>query len=1500
MNEQSALPVNAPSLPKGGGAIQSIGKGWGAIGAHGAASYELTLPISPGRGFAPSLALGYTSSVGNSAFGIGWGLSLPTVARRTRKGVPAYDDDDEIVGANGVVWMPERDATGVVVVTAIKHYNDLELETTYTVLRHFPRVESSFDRIEHWSSENDKAGFWLVHGADGSLHLYGKNPPSRRADPQALEQVCEWLLEESLNAHGEHILYQYKADCAQRYLSRVSYGNVEADAQLYAWNADRLKLAQWHFELVFDYGERSTDYDAKPAYDGLQWHARDDGFSSFACGFELRTERLCRQVLMFHRFPDELGAAPVLVRRLLLEYRQTSLGYQHLSAAHEQAFGSAGTAENRPPVEFTYSEFKCLPDARVWQPVQDMPGVNDGRGYQLVDLYGEGLPGVLFRNDAGWHYREPMRDTARPDKVTYDDWRALPAIPVADTTKPLRQTLGDLTGDGRLDWVIAQPGYSGFFSLGPDRDWSDLASFSAFPAEFFHPQGQLADLMGEGLNDLALIGPRSVRLYANQREQGFSAAREVLRQQDEDALPLLSSSSSELVAFSDVLGTGQQHLVRIRHNEIKCWPTLGRGRFGKGRVLGSPGLAYETFDAARIRLADLDGSGAADLIYLEADRALIFMNRSGNGFEPQVSLPWPTGVRYDSLCQVSIADLQGLGCSSLVLSVPHMTAQHWRYDFVDAKPYLLTGTNNNMGAAASISYRSSAQEWLDEKAQRIKAGQPLTCHLPLALHVVSKQTQHDEITGNLLTQRFSYRQGYYDGIEREFRGFGLLQQTDSESHPGDADSQDFTTPCLKKSWFHTGGAVDLPRTGYHEGDTAAVALGKALLCQYQPGSEGDTLISSPDPATALEMARALSGHLLRSEIFGVDERLMRTTLYSVQEHRYRVRMLHAPEGSRRYARMLPLPLETLDYQYEGIVDDPQCQHILNLQHDFYGALTHSVTVRYARRKTLRDDSRLSAMDEIEWWKSAHDPAQQLHFLHETRAEFIHLSQPQAWRLGLPFRRRTNALERPKSPETGGVITTNLNCETLIKLASEQAWATEVTLTGLSVQRYKNTVTREILEDGHAHFEALPDHLETAELDETAFKAFDVLTQSTRPKGGLLTRMGYQRMTGFFPDDTPPNGKTPKQLWSIKSGFGTYATLQGFYKPQTVQPSKSHGVIAVSYDRYQCFVSEFKRPDGCITKAVHDYRSLGALRITDPNGNIQEALYDNFGQIQASSVYGKEGNKFVGFKPLTDYRRTTDLRPADAIEDSKKALQNAASAIFTAPFSWMARVSDSGMKDAGWLARCIAKSEVLPGGFIRAQARKRLADLESLSSDEVKLKAEIDASIREPVHTVALVADRYPDDDQQQIRITLTGFDGFGRTLQTKQQVEPGMAYAVSTQGALQLKDGQPTERIAAKRWRVSERVEYNNKGLAIRVYRPYFADQHRYINDSSLRESGHCDLQFYDALGRLVRTRLAKQDGHSYRRRQTRHPWYTVDEDENDTLEEVMAEQSSATTGGKA
>lgn len=131
--------IATPALPKGGGAIQSIGSGWGGVGTSGAASFDIPLPVSPGRGYAPPLTLSYRSTVSNGLFGMGWNLSHGCVARRTSKGVPRYNDDDVILGSDGVVWLPERDGSGQLIFTEVDDYRGLALDRRYQVIRHFPR-----------------------------------------------------------------------------------------------------------------------------------------------------------------------------------------------------------------------------------------------------------------------------------------------------------------------------------------------------------------------------------------------------------------------------------------------------------------------------------------------------------------------------------------------------------------------------------------------------------------------------------------------------------------------------------------------------------------------------------------------------------------------------------------------------------------------------------------------------------------------------------------------------------------------------------------------------------------------------------------------------------------------------------------------------------------------------------------------------------------------------------------------------------------------------------------------------------------------------------------------------------------------------------------------------------------------------------------------------------------------------------------------------------------
>src|SRR5512147_2430610 len=91
-----SLQAPSISLPKGGGAIRGIGEKFAANPVTGTGSMTVPIATGPGRsGFGPQLTLSYDSGAGNGPFGFGWGLSLPSITRKTNKGLPRYRDAEE-------------------------------------------------------------------------------------------------------------------------------------------------------------------------------------------------------------------------------------------------------------------------------------------------------------------------------------------------------------------------------------------------------------------------------------------------------------------------------------------------------------------------------------------------------------------------------------------------------------------------------------------------------------------------------------------------------------------------------------------------------------------------------------------------------------------------------------------------------------------------------------------------------------------------------------------------------------------------------------------------------------------------------------------------------------------------------------------------------------------------------------------------------------------------------------------------------------------------------------------------------------------------------------------------------------------------------------------------------------------------------------------------------------------------------------------------------------
>src|SRR5438046_2151379 len=153
--------VPSISLPKGGGAIRGIGEKFAANPVTGTGSMSVPIATSPGRsGFGPQLSLSYDSGAGNGPFGFGWSLSLPSITRKTDKGLPQYFDAQDsdvfiLSGAEDLVPVFKKKANGDWDLHADgSHMIDEVTQDGYRVRRYRPRIEGLFARIERWTRDD--------------------------------------------------------------------------------------------------------------------------------------------------------------------------------------------------------------------------------------------------------------------------------------------------------------------------------------------------------------------------------------------------------------------------------------------------------------------------------------------------------------------------------------------------------------------------------------------------------------------------------------------------------------------------------------------------------------------------------------------------------------------------------------------------------------------------------------------------------------------------------------------------------------------------------------------------------------------------------------------------------------------------------------------------------------------------------------------------------------------------------------------------------------------------------------------------------------------------------------------------------------------------------------------------------------------------------------------------------------------------------------------------
>ena len=1223
LREDFRVPAPSVSLPKGGGAIAGIGEKVSANPVSGSASGSLPLPLTPGRGgFTPGLSLTYDSGARNGPFGLGWRLTLPSVRRKTDKGLPRYLDEQDtfilsetedlvpLLEEAGGDWQPVTRSAG-------------DSADPWTVQRFRPRVEGAFARIERWKRDLDGRTYWRTISRENVKRIYGRSDQARLTDPDDSSRVFEWLLEEEADERGNVISYQYAAEdraglatdspdpaearrsVAYRYPKRVSYGNSEM------WeNPDDGGVGSFRFHLVFDYGDHDdTDPGLAPSQ---TWNARLDRFSNFRPRFDVRCYRLCRRVLMLHDFSsvraDAAGdSVPAVVRALKLYYEERST-ISTLAKAQVEGWAWTGTSyetESLPELTLTYTEPKLDSTIRHAEGLSDLPAGSSMRAWQFVDLDGEGLSGMLTEQGDAWFYKrsEGQGSFARP--------RCLGRRPnVALAEQGVRLT--DLNGDGCLDLVVSRAGHAGFQARREER-WESFRPFESVPTHRVDdPDSRLVDLDGDGHADLLVTEGNYLVWYPSRARKGYGEATRIQLPHNENEGPrfLFSRDGAEFF-LADMSGDGLSDVVRIRNGSISYWPNVGYGQFGsRVHMSSAPRFDHsDRYDPSRIRLGDLDGSGPTDLLYVGPSGVRLWFNHSGNGWsEPTELGNFSASARPHD---VQLADLTGDGTQCLVWFAQYLREEgrplHYMKLMSEGKPWLLSHVNNGLGKETTFDYTPSTAFYLADR----RAGRPWATRLPFPVQCLSKVTAFDRITGWRFVNRYAYHHGYFDGVEREFRGFGMVEQWDAETvsdydQIGSGELVVQLPPVRSRTWFHTGAWAEEQSLAEAFEEEHATADPKAHRLR-QP-----SVPPSLDPRELREAHRALKGRMLRQEVYAEDESGHLQTLYTVSEQTFSVARLQPDDGERPGSFRVDA-LESLSYVYDldlrSGAPDPRVSHELVLETDDYGNVLRSAAVSYPRRGSGHD-SEQESLTTVVTESGFADPG----------------TGDDVWHVGVPT--RTKVWELTDGPAWSDDTSPATTVDMDNAFGNATAWSLEdkpsgpgphKRLIGHEIRTYWNDDLSGPLEPGLLGMRAL------------VYQSYALAFTNGLVSQLFGSRLGTNELLsgGYVDLDADGDGASEGDAW-IPSGilsFDPELSPPGFYQPiRHSDPFGNETSSTWDYDRLA--VIKVVAPSDLTVEAAIDYRLMVPSKVTDPNGTESKVeLFDPLGRVREGAVRnGSEGDK----------------------------------------------------------------------------------------------------------------------------------------------------------------------------------------------------------------------------------------------------------------------------------
>jgi len=1224
------------SLPKSGASIKGMGEDFNADLFTGTEQINIPIPLTPGRSkFAPDLKLSYSISNGNDLFGMSWGLSLGKIQRKTQNRIPTYDEADTFM-LNGNELVPGKNKAS-------------ELDG-YRIQRYFPRYERDFSRIEYWEKingqhpENLNKGFWKVVSKENITQIFGLSKQAATIHPENPSHIFSWSLELSYDGKGNCIYYAYfKGNDTggdyffdtRPYIERIQYNILESvpfhrTDQLISFLSTEGNNKKFFSILNFDYGQyEETDGQDRIVSEGIisskkSIQKRSDPVISFRSGFGIKTDLLCQRILLLHRVSQ--ADTPQLVKSLDFEYER--LGHNGVfllkslikrgyapSKTNNMKYSEDYVAQRFKGVKSTFFDIACFPPLEFTYQVYQIPtskdlnsfrknggGIEPSRSlsdanYAMLDLFGRGLPDILETSDNRYYYWENKGNGAFASR------KELPAAPYRLKFSNEGVGLGEMNGDAGPDILAIQNNKLGYcahqWSLTDNKavtGWKKYETFPVQPGIRFKMNDKnlkFLDLTGDGKLDALLSGPGSFTFFKCDGENGFVKVRYIPRSESGlDKFPNVRFNSPQ-VHLADMTGDGLMDIVEISGQKVHYWPNKGYGNFGHRMVMeGSLSPSSSLDDIENVYFIDLDGSGPSDIIHIGRNFIDFWFNQSGKWWSKRNvinRMPNRTGP-------VKLLDLYGNGITGVLWSNGTGFSNNYFLPLTTSKPGLMKEIRNNMGMKIKYSYKPSTHLQLDyEKGSKSWIGR-----VPFPVYVLESVERIDEINQSNLLSKFYYAHGYYDEEEKEFVGFGFVEQQDSESLENYTfkeskeafQKKQFQDPSITKNWFHTGiqdwdkTATEKFKTEYFQDDPASFKLPHAIFDQ-----------TFNDSTTKKEASRTLKGSLLRKEVYGNDKPNKAGIPYLVEDFQYSIKQIQAKE-SKSKAVFYKYETQKLGHTYERNSVDPRINHNLTLKIDTFGNKLESAEVYYPQRNNQRkgffDQEKYLIKYNIHRYGQKTDST--IGYRHSVLLEEREYEFNSASSLGTYILSRDDLLafwEEASEIPYENDFSANLKQKKLIGGTRNIFWNDDVT---------------SILPFGNIEELALPHSRRDIAFTAGLLKK----VYSNKIDSNILNEAGYIYSDGFW---WRPSGHTV-------NGEKYFDPNKFYLEVRNTDPFGN--TYQLNYDPLNLVVQELIDPLNNMTQASVDYRTLQIKEVVDVNGNRIEVAFDPLANVVAIAVKGKSG------------------------------------------------------------------------------------------------------------------------------------------------------------------------------------------------------------------------------------------------------------------------------------